>query len=74
MLDGDFTAGQAHALWPNLDPQTAASQPIATDPSTTRGAHMLGRWTRTGTDNSSLQVQTFVDYARREEPVASVAS
>ena len=32
MLEGDFTAGQARALWPNLDPQTAAREPLADDP------------------------------------------
>ena len=31
-LEGAFTAGQARALWPNLDPQTAAREPIATEP------------------------------------------
>jgi iron complex outermembrane recepter protein len=72
-LEGDFSAGQSHALWPNLDPQTAAREPVSTDPSTTRGGHLLGRWTRTGRDNSSLQVQTFVDFAQRDEPVADYA-
>ena len=30
-LEGAFTAGRTHALWPNLDPQTAAREPIASD-------------------------------------------
>ena len=30
-LEGSFTAGQARALWPNFDPQTAAREPIAND-------------------------------------------
>jgi iron complex outermembrane receptor protein len=70
MLEGAFTGGQLHALWPNLDPQTAARQPVATDSSATRGGHLLGRWTRQGGNGSSLQVQSFVDIEDREEPLA----
>jgi iron complex outermembrane receptor protein len=70
MLEGDFTAGQVHALWPNLDPQTAARQPVSADASDTRGGHLLGRWTRAGADGSSLQIQSFVDIGDRREPLA----
>ena len=69
MLEGDFTAGQTRALWPNLDPQTAAREPIANDPSDTQGGHLLGRWTHTRAGGASLQVQSFVDIASRQEPV-----
>jgi iron complex outermembrane receptor protein len=70
MLEGDFTAGQLHALWPNLDPQTAARQPVSADASDTRGGHLLGRWTRAGANGSSLQIQSFVDIGDRREPLA----
>ena len=69
MVEGDFTAGQARALWPNLDPQTAAREPIANDPSDTQGGHLLGRWTHTRASGASLQIQSFVDIAGRQEPV-----
>jgi len=69
MVEGDFTAGQARALWPNLDPRTAAREPIANDPTDSQGGHLLGRWTRRRASGASLQVQSFVDIAGRQEPV-----
>jgi iron complex outermembrane recepter protein len=69
MVQGDFTAGQARALWPNLDPQTAAREPIANVPTDSQGAHLLGRWTRTRASGATLQVQSFIDIAGRQEPV-----
>lgn len=69
MLQGAATAGTAQALWQNLDPLTAAVQPIAADPSETWAAHLLGRWTHTRDNGASLQVQTFADFASRNEPV-----
>ena len=71
MLEGAFTAGQARALWPNLDPQTAAREPIANDPSDAQGGHLLGRWTHTRAGGASLQIQSFVDIAGRQEPVGN---
>ena len=70
-FEGDFTAGQARALWPNLDPQTAAREPLANDPSNTQGGHLLGRWTHTRAGGSSLQTQTFVDIGSRQEPIGN---
>jgi iron complex outermembrane recepter protein len=70
-LEGDFTTGQARALWPNLDPQTAAREPIANDPSNTQGGHLLGRWTNTRASGASLQAQAYVDIAGRQEPVGN---
>ena len=69
MVDGDFTAGQARALWPNLDSATAAAAPIAQVPTDTRGGHVLARWTRTRPGGGTLQVQSFVDVAARQEPL-----
>jgi iron complex outermembrane receptor protein len=69
MVQGDFTAGQARALWPNLDPQTAAREPIANDPTDSQGGHLLGRWTRTRASGATLQMQSFVDIAGRQEPL-----
>jgi iron complex outermembrane receptor protein len=71
MLEGDFTAGQARALWPNLNPQTAAGDPLANTPSDTEGGHVLGRWTHTRASGASLQIQSFMDIAGRQEPVAN---
>jgi iron complex outermembrane receptor protein len=70
-LEGAFTAGQARALWPNLDPQTAAREPIANDPSDAQGGHLRGRWTHTRADGAALQIQSFVDIADRQEPVGN---
>lgn len=69
MVEGDFTAGQARALWPNFDPQTAAREPLATDPSHARGGHLVGRYTRTSPGGAVLQIQSFVDIAGRQESV-----
>ena len=68
-LEAAFTAGQARALWPNLDPRTAAQQPIADDPSDANGGHVLARWTRTRPGGATLQIQSFLDIAGRQEPV-----
>jgi iron complex outermembrane receptor protein len=70
-LQGDFTAGQARALWPNLNPQTAALDPLANDPTDTQGGHVLGRWTQTRASGASLQIQSFMDIAGRQEPLGN---
>ena len=69
MLESGFQAGQARALWPNLDPVTAAREPIVTDPSDSLGAHVLGRWTHKRAGGATLQVQSFANVASRQEPV-----
>jgi iron complex outermembrane receptor protein len=69
VLEGDFTAGQARALWPNLNPATAARDPIANDPSDSQGGHLLGRWTHTRAGGAAWQVQSFIDLAGRQEPI-----
>ncbi len=69
MLEGGLTAGRARALWPNLDPQTAARDPIVNDPSDALGGHFLGRWTHKRANGASLQIQSFADIASRQEPV-----
>jgi iron complex outermembrane receptor protein len=74
LLEGSFTAGEGHPLWPNLDPQTAASQPLAGGLSRAQGGHLLGRWTRTRDNGASFQVQSFVDVSDRHEPVADYSS
>jgi len=68
-LEGTFTAGQAHALWANLDPHTSLLEPIANDSSSMKGGNLLGRWTATRSTGSTLQIQSFVDFADREEPI-----
>jgi iron complex outermembrane receptor protein len=69
-MEGAFTVGRTHGLWSNLDPRTAAEQPISTDRSTARGGHVLGRWRHTRGNGASLQIQSFVDIADREDPIA----
>ena len=68
-MEGAFTAGRSRALWPNLDPQTAARNPTRDDPSSTQGGHLLGRWTHKRPGGASLQIQSFADVAARQEPV-----
>ena len=69
LLEGAYTQGQTRAMWPNLDPQTAVSEPIAGAPSGASSGHLLGRWTRTRASGATLQIQSFVDFAGRREPV-----
>ena len=68
-LEGNVSVGRTRALWSNLDRQTAARQPIALEPSDAQGGHVLGRWTRTRANGASLQLQSFIDIAARQEPV-----
>lgn len=68
LLEGAVTIGRARGLWPNLDPRTAADQPIANVVSDMRGGHLLSRWTHTRAGGASLQVQSSIDLERREEP------
>lgn len=70
VLEGGFTAGRTRAVWANLDPETAAREPIANERSEANGGHLLGRWTHARTGGASLQVQSFVDVVDRHEPVA----
>ena len=72
MVEGDFTAGQTRGMWFNLDPQTAALEPIANVPSDSQGGHLLGRWTHTRANGGSLQVQSFVDIAGRQETIGEL--
>jgi iron complex outermembrane receptor protein len=69
MLDAAFSAGQVRALWLNLEPRTAAREPITNQPTDIRNAHLVGRWTHTRPNGASLQIQSFVDAAARREPV-----
>ena len=63
MLEGAFTAGRAHALWSNLDPQTFGRQPISTEPSDRRAAISWAAGAHTRTGGSTLQIQAFIDVA-----------
>jgi iron complex outermembrane receptor protein len=69
VVEGAFTSGRTQGLWPNFGPQTAAREPLAQDPSTATGGHLLARWTHTRASGAALQVQSFVDFAHRREPV-----
>ncbi|MEO8256231.1 MAG: TonB-dependent receptor [Acidobacteriota bacterium] len=70
MVEGDYTSGQARAMWFNLDPQTAALEPITNAPSNSQGGHLLGRWTQTLASGASFQLQSFADIAGRQETIA----
>lgn len=69
LLTGGVTAGQAHALYTNLDPRTSPQEPISRDRSDALSGHLLGRWTHTREGGDSLQVQAFIDRTSRQEPV-----
>ncbi len=68
-LEGSFTAGQARTLWPNLNPQTAAREPISNDPSDTQGGRVRGRWTHARAGGASLEIQSAVEIGERQEPL-----
>jgi iron complex outermembrane receptor protein len=53
----------------SLDPLTAAQVPISTQRSGAQGGHVLGRWTHKRPGGSSLQVQSFINVAARQEPI-----
>jgi iron complex outermembrane receptor protein len=73
LFEGDFTAGQARALWPNFNPQTIGLDPVANVPSDTQGGHLLGRWTHTRASGAALQVQSSLDIEGRLEPIGTYA-
>jgi iron complex outermembrane receptor protein len=73
LFEGDFTAGQARALWPNFNPQTIALDPVANVPSDTQGGHLLGRWTHTRASGAAFQVQSSLDIEGRLEPIGKYA-
>jgi iron complex outermembrane receptor protein len=56
-VEGAFFADQTRALWLNLNPLTAASEPIATDLSDGLSGYVLGRWTHTRPSGASLEIQ-----------------
>ncbi|MEO8678407.1 MAG: TonB-dependent receptor [Vicinamibacterales bacterium] len=69
VVEGAFTSGHTRGLWLNFDPVTAADEPLVRDPSDATDGHLLARWTHTGAGGATLQVQSFVDFADRREPV-----
>jgi iron complex outermembrane recepter protein len=68
-VESAFTANEARALWFNLDPETAASEPIADGLSGAQGGHLLARWAVTRAGGATLQIQSVVDVAARQETV-----
>jgi iron complex outermembrane receptor protein len=71
MVDGAYTSGHAFALWPNFNPATAASQPLADVASGETEGHLIGRWTQTRASGAQLQIQSFFDLAERVEPIGT---
>jgi iron complex outermembrane recepter protein len=70
-IDGAFTTSREQSLWVNLDPQTAATEPIARAASESLSGHLLGRWTQRSASGAALQIQSFVDIADRREPIGN---
>jgi iron complex outermembrane receptor protein len=70
-LEGNVTVGQARAMWPNLDPRTSAGEPIANTPTDAQGGHLLARLKQTRASGASLQIQSFIDVAARQEPIGT---
>ena len=64
----------ARALWPNLDPQTAAREPIAERSVRSQGGHLLGRWTAPALNGASLQVQSFIDVGAARSRLATTTA
>ncbi|MEO7272392.1 MAG: TonB-dependent receptor [Vicinamibacterales bacterium] len=69
-LEGAYTAGQMHALWPNTDLATATANPVLGDPGENHVGHVVGRWTRSLANGGSWQVQSFADVAAYHQPFA----
>ena len=63
-------SGRSHPLWFNLDPLTVGQEPIREDRTDAQSGHLLSRWTHTRRGGASLQVQSFVYLASRQEPIA----
>jgi iron complex outermembrane receptor protein len=70
MFEGSATRGRANALWANLTAGQAQGRPPAlAEESSMNGGTVLGRWTRARRTGASLQVQSFIGLATRNEPV-----
>jgi iron complex outermembrane receptor protein len=70
LFEGGLTAGRARALWPNFNPETYEREPVDGGSSRTWNGYLLGRWTHLRPGGASLQVQSFVDLADRDETFA----
>lgn len=68
-MTGDVIVGETRPLWLNIDPRTAATQPVQHVASQGQKGHLLARWTRKQQNGSSLQVQSFLDLGGRQEVV-----
>ena len=72
-LEGVFRDGQARALFrANLNPQTAAREPLADEASKTNLGFIRGQWTHTSEAGAALQVQSFFDDMSRQDPWATL--
>jgi iron complex outermembrane recepter protein len=68
MFEGSIAAGQERPLWLNLDP-AASGQNDSSGVSQTQVGSVLGRWTHGRSGGATLQVQSYVDFAHRREPI-----
>jgi iron complex outermembrane receptor protein len=64
-LQGDFYAGKVHQIYTNVIPTPPFSSPLR-DSSDLKGGNILGRWTRTFSEQSEFQFQTYYDRTYRD--------
>jgi iron complex outermembrane receptor protein len=71
MAQGHLTANRTRAGWLEVGSLALGSAPITDGVSDARDTSLLGRWTRTGTDGTVIQVQAYHSTTRREEPIVT---
>jgi iron complex outermembrane receptor protein len=64
-LQGDFYAGKVHQIYTNVVPFPPFSSALR-DSSDLKGGNILGRWTRTFSELSEFQFQTYYDRTYRD--------
>lgn len=67
MVQASATSGRQRPLWRDIDPSTEEHD----DVSTSSGAYVLGRWTRTDVAGGSLRAQTYFDTSHRTEAIGT---
>ncbi len=71
MFQGSVASGRQRPLWFDLRAGVPAGSAGANALSETQVADVLGRWTRTSANGSSLQVQAYFDMSRRSEAIGT---
>jgi iron complex outermembrane receptor protein len=69
-VQSSVTSGQSRALWTDLTfGPPSLNHVILSGVSETAAGTLVGRWTHTRQNGASLQVQSFLDIAHRQEPI-----